>query len=841
MNISDRIKASIRAFSASTTPKLSQKDLGIIQQIVGEYKDRSRKHIQAWRDNVQMAEDVENPRWYAMQDLYDDTTDAHLMSIIDIRKMSTTSHRFYVIDKKSGEQLLEQTNLLDKEWFFDFIDAVQDAIFYKYNIIQVLKNGDVPTLSLLPRRNVCPQFKRIYTEVSGDKFIDYSTQTDVVEVQHRSSFGIVNDIMPNVIWKKNAMQAWAEFGERFGMPLITATTANKNDIPRIEAMLKQMGEAAQGILPTGTTVQLHEMSSSNSNGVYDGQLTFHDAQMSKRILGGTMVSDDGSSRSQSEVHERTSEKIATADKRFIRFVVNGKLFPVLQRLGFPINPETMDFQFDETEELSLLEHWSIVNQAADKYELDDQWVGKTFNIPIIKRKENAPSTPINFNPAIAMGAVAMASQVRLPEYETCEHCLPTASSINKSLLDQLNGFDEQIAHYLYKEQTSDAERERLLKGKAVGESLRNMLFDGWGDDRLSVDWNAPDNRCLAAMEMNLFQFSEAKGRAEVMMLNQLLIDKEKLNIRSEADFIEEAKKINQNFNETYLSVERDFALAVGQNSARYMEFIREKNDIDTWQYHTVGDSHVRPEHQALDGRVFKFDDKEARSLFPPNGYRCRCEGIQSVEHSEADLMSGKQGVNLIFPTDKLKEQFAVNRAETGEVFCKNQIYINQLDGNTQNINSYTYKDYGLKPWSELKPSLDKLRLDATITPENVDELFVDDAGKYDYKAMGFEDYLKRKLVLKEKAFKQHTKGKYVKESENRHRLFPHIAEILKEPSEVLLREKEKENQQQIRFIKFYKDKALIVDTSITEEHLEIKTWYAMKANEQNIRTGLLIK
>ena len=57
------------------------------------------------------------------------------------------------------------------------------------------------------------------------------------------------------------------------------------------------------------------------------------------------------------------------------------------------------------------------------------------------------------------------------------------------------------------------------------------------------------------MEMNLFRFSESKGRAEVLLLNRLLIDKEKNQIRNERDFIEAAKKINASFNQTYLSTE----------------------------------------------------------------------------------------------------------------------------------------------------------------------------------------------------------------------------------------------------------------------------------------------
>ena len=165
---------------------------------------------------------------------------------------------------------------------------------------------------------------------------------------------------------------------------------------------------------------------------------------------------------------------------------------------------------------------------------------------------------------------------------------PTNCFLHQSLLDQLSVFDELIARFLYNEKTTDAEMERLLKGKLVAEELRSGLFSGWGDRRLEAAWNAPDHRAFALMEMNLFHFSESKGRAEVLLLNRLLIDKEKNQISTEHDFIEAAKKINADFNQTYLSKEYKFAVATGQNTARYLEFFGEKKLINRWEYQTDG-------------------------------------------------------------------------------------------------------------------------------------------------------------------------------------------------------------------------------------------------------------
>lgn len=43
-----------------------------------------------------------------------------------------------------------------------------------------------------------------------------------------------------------------------------------------------------------------------------------------------------------------------------------------------------------------------------------------------------------------------------------------------------------------------------------------------------------------------------------------------------------------------------------------------------WQYDAINDTHTRPSHLAMDGRVFPADHPVWNTWFPPNGFRCRC-------------------------------------------------------------------------------------------------------------------------------------------------------------------------------------------------------------------------
>lgn len=55
-----------------------------------------------------------------------------------------------------------------------------------------------------------------------------------------------------------------------------------------------------------------------------------------------------------------------------------------------------------------------------------------------------------------------------------------------------------------------------------------------------------------------------------------------------------------------------------------------------WRYRTIGDSHVRESHRAMDGFTARADDPIWSTWYPPNGYRCRCR-VEALADGEAPL------------------------------------------------------------------------------------------------------------------------------------------------------------------------------------------------------------
>lgn len=69
-------------------------------------------------------------------------------------------------------------------------------------------------------------------------------------------------------------------------------------------------------------------------------------------------------------------------------------------------------------------------------------------------------------------------------------------------------------------------------------------------------------------------------------------------------------------------------------AGKYQQFARTTASQPYWMYTAVLDGRTRPAHRSLHGRVFRHDDPIWQTIWPPNGFRCRCTVINL---SPADL------------------------------------------------------------------------------------------------------------------------------------------------------------------------------------------------------------
>ena len=79
-----------------------------------------------------------------------------------------------------------------------------------------------------------------------------------------------------------------------------------------------------------------------------------------------------------------------------------------------------------------------------------------------------------------------------------------------------------------------------------------------------------------------------------------------------------------------------------------------------WQYDAVNDTHTRPSHLAMDGKVFPADHPVWNTWFPPNGFRCRCT-VRTLSKRQVEARELK--VEDKFPAIAPDPHFGTNPAK----------------------------------------------------------------------------------------------------------------------------------------------------------------------------------
>lgn len=365
----------------------------------------TKKDVQTWRRAWQMAINHEMPKRLELYNVYTDTEiDGHLSGAISQLNDAVKQRSFKVVDRKTRKEKPEITELLEAEWFKDLMHHALMSRYWGHSLIQL---GDVITVDgrktishcqLVPREHVVPEFGLILPEASDepDKGISYregKIAQWVIEAGTSHGLGLYLKASPHTISKKNMLAFWDQFGELFGHPIRIAKTSNPDpkERSRVENMLTQMGAAAWGLFPEGTEIDIKEASRGDAFEVYDKRIVRANSELSKMVLTQTMTMDDGSSLSQSQVHEKMFKQTVESEADRFRDLVNNRLIPRLALLGFPINPATDLFEWDYALEYSPDQMNKLEENIMRDYEIDPKYFVEKYNIPVMGRKQPNPA------------------------------------------------------------------------------------------------------------------------------------------------------------------------------------------------------------------------------------------------------------------------------------------------------------------------------------------------------------------------------------------------------------------------------------------------------------------
>jgi len=358
---------------------------------------RSRQDISTWRSALTSAENILFPQRFNLYRIYKDVElDAHISAAIAQRKALTMCKEFEV--KINDEEDEELTKLIKAKWFRDFVDLSLDSIFWGHSLIQFdsLVDNEFKCVDLVPREYVKPEFHIVtanYSDVTGTDYLENPYRNWCIGVGKDRDLGLYNKLVPLYLWKKNAIGAWAEFVEVFGVPIRIGKTNVRDEQTRsnMEGFLKGLGVSSYGVFDTDDLIEIVESGRSDAYNVFDMMIQRCNSEISKLILLQTGTLDEKSYVGSAEVQERVLKKLGYSDEYFIESVLNYQLVPMLNRLGLlPIGAKIC---VEAEEDLSLIEQSKIDIELikTGKFTFEPEYLDEKYGsevIPVVPVQDN---------------------------------------------------------------------------------------------------------------------------------------------------------------------------------------------------------------------------------------------------------------------------------------------------------------------------------------------------------------------------------------------------------------------------------------------------------------------
>ena len=385
--MSDKLNIQVTEFTPEMIDKATLKSSKVVKHIVPQQLYRTRQDILTWRLALSVAENVSNPNRTELYRGYQDALlDAHVKTVIDQRHAEVLAKPFEVVDA-DGVPLEDWTNKFNRNPMLVLYKQMLTSIEWGFTLVQLcgIEDDTFIDTKIVPRQYVKPE-QGVVSEYPGNNegvsFTEGKYSAWTLPVGETKDLGLFLSIMPLYIYKKNSVGSWAEYNELFGEPMRVMKSDVTNEREEKLDQLANMGRAPYALISHDEEIELHEASTGTGYKTYEDYNKYLDSQISKCVLGQTMTTDDGSSRSQSEVHAETMNVRTVQDVWFLQATINDVLIPKMKALGVPF-PEGAKFKVVDKEKLSHAEKFTRVLELKKAgFNVPKEWITEEFNIPL---------------------------------------------------------------------------------------------------------------------------------------------------------------------------------------------------------------------------------------------------------------------------------------------------------------------------------------------------------------------------------------------------------------------------------------------------------------------------
>lgn len=372
--------------------------------IVQDAETVQAQSLKEWALSILLATDPENPDKTALKKLYDNLwLDNHLASIIDSRILYCKRSPSKIINQ-AGDENKDLSKLFERTWFEDFIELV---LMYIYTGTKLIETWEVdPITNELKEINEIPMThfnakKGIIVKTPGDTegwdYKEGELSRFYIQVGKDNDIGMLAYMAPIILAKKLGFGSWLDFLEKYGVGNLFITTDREDD-----GRLNELAQAAKNFKASGFMVgrgqEKFEIKGGDAGNVqnFDSMIDRANSEMSKRILGGSGLTDEKSFVGSTDIQFRLAKDRFMSDKLLVKNIINKELIPRLIKLSpvyAGLNGHT--FEWDEAEGQSAKEVAEVVAILAPYFELDPEELSQKLGLTILGQKANvtAPASP----------------------------------------------------------------------------------------------------------------------------------------------------------------------------------------------------------------------------------------------------------------------------------------------------------------------------------------------------------------------------------------------------------------------------------------------------------------
>lgn len=361
-------------------------------RVVKKAISQTRRDIADWKWSKQLATSPSEPKVYLLQDIFSEIGgDALLTSQMNNRREQTISAPYEMItqDEKPDEKL---TKLIQEiPVTVDILGHIFDSEWFGSSVIELSVKNGAKCVDLINRRNIIPTSGRFYPDTSMNNFIEYRTVNEfgkwILEFDS-GGIGMLDKLVPQVLFKKFAQSCWSELAEIYGIPprVMKTETRDPEMLNRAEEMMREVGAAAWFIIDN--TEEFSFANGMNTNGdVYKNLMKMCDDYICLCITGAVIGQD---TKNGNESKEKTSisllDRLVDADKRTAEMYMNSVVIPAWIRIGW-IPATTSRFRFRTVEDTTKL--WQYTKEILPYKNVDNVFIEEKFGIKVTDKEQSA--------------------------------------------------------------------------------------------------------------------------------------------------------------------------------------------------------------------------------------------------------------------------------------------------------------------------------------------------------------------------------------------------------------------------------------------------------------------